>query len=327
MNEQPTTNYMVGKRPRLSIRRAGDPPKNNEGQIYCDHSDCRMAPPTFCRPSEWKHYRPYKCNEPGCVMNRGFTYAGGLLRHQREVHKKHADVKKLLMCPYGDCNRSTGNGFARRENLHEHLRRRHRHTNNGGSRFVDASEWDGAKCLPAGRIRRRHDSPNGDRSELRNEVERLRHEVENKGRRLEELERMIVSLQQPIPQLPQLQYKPEPIEQTVSVSQAAVPPEAPTVKDFTADEGKDPGRIAGELKDQARIALEAHTRCFTTALGIAKTGAVKQATDDFVFGVPRSSTAALRSPHPEGSVRKICLLLGQYLEALMEMIQQARVWP
>lgn len=54
MNEQPTMSYMEGTRPRLSVRRARDPPKNNEGQIYCDHPDCQMAPPTFRRPCEWK---------------------------------------------------------------------------------------------------------------------------------------------------------------------------------------------------------------------------------------------------------------------------------
>lgn len=30
------------------------------------------------------------------------------------------------MCPHQDCKRSTGNGFSRRENLREHLRRVHR---------------------------------------------------------------------------------------------------------------------------------------------------------------------------------------------------------
>jgi hypothetical protein len=43
-----------GSRPRLSVRRARDPPKNAEGQIYCDHTDCQAAPPTFRRPCEWK---------------------------------------------------------------------------------------------------------------------------------------------------------------------------------------------------------------------------------------------------------------------------------
>src|SRR3979490_2183598 len=80
-----------------------------------------------------KHDRPYKCMEPGCDKIQGFTYSGGLLRHQREVHKKNATTKKPLMCPYGDCNRSTGNGFTRQENLKEHLRRRHMHSENGTS--------------------------------------------------------------------------------------------------------------------------------------------------------------------------------------------------
>ena len=43
-----------GARPRLSVRRARDPPKNTEGQIYCDHIDCHEHPPTFRRPCEWK---------------------------------------------------------------------------------------------------------------------------------------------------------------------------------------------------------------------------------------------------------------------------------
>lgn len=55
MNEQaPPLSYMEGTRPRLSVRRARDPPKNPDGQIYCDHPDCQVAPPTFRRPCEWK---------------------------------------------------------------------------------------------------------------------------------------------------------------------------------------------------------------------------------------------------------------------------------
>ena len=48
--------YGVGgsKRPRMSIRRARDPPKTPEGQIYCDHIDCHLSPPYFKRPCEWK---------------------------------------------------------------------------------------------------------------------------------------------------------------------------------------------------------------------------------------------------------------------------------
>ncbi|KAJ5460919.1 uncharacterized protein N7458_002471 [Penicillium daleae] len=142
-----------------------------------------------------KHDRPYKCYEPGCDKIQGFTYSGGLLRHQREVHKKN-DTKPL-MCPYADCNRSTGNGFTRQENLREHLRRRHMHTEVvlTASPPVDAS------------LKRKHDSPNGELPDsqesgggLHNEVKRLRRESQEKDHRLEQLERIITHLQQAISQ-------------------------------------------------------------------------------------------------------------------------------
>lgn len=174
-----------------------------------------------------KHDRPYKCYEPGCDKIQGFTYSGGLLRHQREVHKKNTDSKKPLMCPYPDCNRSTGNGFTRQENLREHLRRRHMHTDdNTQPILVDFSELEGvrANSLPATGIKRRHDSieadlPGADENgvDLHNEVKRLRREVQEKDRRLEELERIVSGLQQSLPQPPQ------PDDPETSVSQVLPP--------------------------------------------------------------------------------------------------------
>lgn len=73
-----------------------------------------------------KHDRPYKCREPGCEKLLGFTYSGGLLRHQREVHKMHGGTKEALFCPVKECKRSSGPGFTRKENLNEHMRRVHR---------------------------------------------------------------------------------------------------------------------------------------------------------------------------------------------------------
>ncbi|KAI9792720.1 MAG: hypothetical protein M1816_001819 [Peltula sp. TS41687] len=120
-------------RRRRSINREREPPKNDQGQIYCDHADCASKLPTFQRRCEWKisskhmdkHERPYRCGEIGCEKLRGFTYSGGLLRHEREVHGKHGGLKKPLMCPYENCKRSSGAGFTRQENLNEHLRRVH----------------------------------------------------------------------------------------------------------------------------------------------------------------------------------------------------------
>lgn len=72
-----------------------------------------------------KHERPYVCTVPGCEKVQGFTYSGGLLRHEREVHGKHGGPKKAMFCPHPTCKRSGGKGFSRLENLQEHLRRVH----------------------------------------------------------------------------------------------------------------------------------------------------------------------------------------------------------
>lgn len=72
-----------------------------------------------------KHDRPYRCAHASCAKLQGFTYSGGLLRHEREVHGKHGGPKSQLMCPFMDCKRHTGKGFTRKENLNEHLRRVH----------------------------------------------------------------------------------------------------------------------------------------------------------------------------------------------------------
>lgn len=78
-----------------------------------------------------KHDRPYRCDQPECSKLQGFTYSGGLLRHQREVHKMHGGTGKQLFCPEKTCKRHTGSGFTRKENLQEHLRRVHRRTSTG----------------------------------------------------------------------------------------------------------------------------------------------------------------------------------------------------
>ncbi|KIW22376.1 uncharacterized protein PV07_12266 [Cladophialophora immunda] len=113
-----------------AFRRTRSPPRNEQGQMFCDHINCRGRNQTFKRVCEWnkhmdRHERPYKCREAGCELNPGFTYSGGLLRHQREVHKMHLSTKQPLFCPFPNCNRSSGTGFTRKENLEEHKRRRH----------------------------------------------------------------------------------------------------------------------------------------------------------------------------------------------------------
>ncbi|KAF7712897.1 Zinc finger C2H2 type domain-containing protein [Penicillium ucsense] len=204
---------MDGKRQRVRTRAL---PRNADNQIYCDHQDCQPMPPTFRRPCEWskhmdKHDRPFRCHEPGCNRGQGFTYSGGLLRHQREVHKKYTNAITPIVCPYTDCNRSSGNGFTRRENLREHLRRRHRHTddvNRGTSTVVNPWITEVGvpdNHLPAAFVDNcRDDSPSeilseaNDKGHLRNEFKQLLEEVQEQNRRLKELEHTVAALQSAI---------------------------------------------------------------------------------------------------------------------------------
>jgi hypothetical protein len=178
-----------------------------------------------------KHDRPYKCLVPGCEKLQGFTYSGGLLRHEREVHKMHGGTKKSLFCPFHDCKRSSGAGFTRKENLAEHVRRVHRRTSmsadmhglvirrdttmersplpeerGGGSLSVSTSPYTRAidfqeRDEDVGVKRKRGTSDSGafaDRGneEMRSEIKRLRQENEEKDERLRQLEQAVMALQQ-----------------------------------------------------------------------------------------------------------------------------------
>ncbi len=206
-----TSSEASGRRP-LATPRNQEPPKNAQGEITCDHEECAGSPPVFRRRCEWnkhmdKHERPYKCLEPGCDKVQGFTYSGGLLRHQREVHKKNVSTRAPLYCPHNTCNRSTGAGFTRRENLNEHLRRRH---NFGPDAVKQSSPFPTTPAvLPAAssnaaessRKRKRtmepksepeeevdfDDSGIADTEDLREQIKRLRSEIQIKDRALEQM--------------------------------------------------------------------------------------------------------------------------------------------
>lgn len=157
-----------------------------------------------------KHTRPYICEEPGCENLRGFTYLGGLLRHQREVHRRHGGPRAACFCPHQDCKRSTGVGFSRKENLAEHLRRVHR---DGAAQASAASQEmeqrPSSQTLPAaGTRKRRRKATAAEESEeeegpsshsqnsqcLRQEVKKLKRELKEKDERLRRLEEQVQRL-------------------------------------------------------------------------------------------------------------------------------------
>jgi hypothetical protein len=125
-----------------------------------------------------KHDRPYKCPADGCEKLPGFTYSGGLLRHQREVHNLHGGPRKQLNCPHPNCKRHSGKGFSRQENLNEHLRRVHTEMDviNGEDTEEEGAERAGMKRKRTGRE---------DGVDLRQEMARLRRENEELKRRSE----------------------------------------------------------------------------------------------------------------------------------------------
>ncbi len=88
-----------------------------------------------------KHDRPYRCQREECAKLQGFTYSGGLLRHEREVHNKHGGPKAKLVCPHPECKRHTGKGFTRKENLNEHVRRVHENKENQQSQSQGPSQF------------------------------------------------------------------------------------------------------------------------------------------------------------------------------------------
>ncbi|KAF7946978.1 uncharacterized protein EAE97_004227 [Botrytis byssoidea] len=166
--------------------------KDANGRFYCTWPGCTEEVKDFNRKCEWskhmdKHDRPYRCKEPGCEKLPGFTYSGGLLRHEREVHGKHGGPKKQLNCPHPNCKRHTGKGFSRQENLNEHLRRVH--TADTGmiqmsQMNMDETEEDASQAIITGMKRKRGNSK-GDVSEL----ESLREEIKKMKAENDELKR------------------------------------------------------------------------------------------------------------------------------------------
>ena len=145
-----------------------------------------------------KHERPYRCQAEGCEKLPGFTYSGGLLRHEREVHGKHGGPKNPLHCPHLNCKRHSGKGFSRQENLNEHLRRVH--TGEGGVGATgtgedtdDVASETATTAAPgtpgAGQKRKRGSAGNDDGDDLRDVIKRVRQENQELKKKIEDQEK------------------------------------------------------------------------------------------------------------------------------------------
>lgn len=158
-----------------------------------------------------KHDRPYKCPADGCEKLPGFTYSGGLLRHQREVHNLHGGPRKQLNCPHPTCKRFSGKGFSRQENLNEHLRRVHTDggelqahmqnavmsivTANGGGGGAGEETEDEGDARVGMKRKRNINSEDSSNADIRAEMARLRAENEELRKQSSNMQQQIVQLQ------------------------------------------------------------------------------------------------------------------------------------
>ena len=110
------------------------------------------------------HLKPYRCKVSACVAVP-FSSTACLLRHEREAHGMHGHGEKPHLCWFPDCDRSvSGNGFPRRWNLFDHMKRVHDHTghtssneSNSPSPSSVSSHYQGFAPLPL--RKRRPSSP------------------------------------------------------------------------------------------------------------------------------------------------------------------------
>lgn len=73
------------------------------------------------------HLKPFRCKVESCAKQE-FSSTACLLRHEREAHGMHGHGERPHLCHYPGCERSApGNGFPRRYNLFDHMKRVHDH--------------------------------------------------------------------------------------------------------------------------------------------------------------------------------------------------------
>ncbi|KAI9799730.1 MAG: hypothetical protein M1833_003849 [Piccolia ochrophora] len=97
-----------------------------EGTEGCDHKASKLK----CNYDKYidSHLKPYRCKVTSCG-DQQFSSTACLLRHEREAHGMYGHGTKPFECPYHGCERSgSGNGFPRRWNLYDHMRRVHDYT-------------------------------------------------------------------------------------------------------------------------------------------------------------------------------------------------------
>ncbi|CAK4032502.1 Hypothetical predicted protein [Lecanosticta acicola] len=81
------------------------------------------------------HLKPFRCKVEACSKQE-FSSTACLLRHEREAHGMHGHGDRPHLCFYPGCERGIpGNGFPRRYNLFDHMKRVHDHQDERSQSF------------------------------------------------------------------------------------------------------------------------------------------------------------------------------------------------
>ncbi|KAJ5135040.1 uncharacterized protein N7515_004318 [Penicillium bovifimosum] len=111
---------------------------HSDGKYYCPFATgekpCNHPPTTQkCAYQQVlpkyldSHLKPYRCKVAACIdAQLRFSSNACLFRHEREAHGLHGHGDNPHLCLWDGCERAVpGNGFPRRWNLYDHMRRVH----------------------------------------------------------------------------------------------------------------------------------------------------------------------------------------------------------
>lgn len=130
-----------------------------------------MIPSAFRQPSAFannvcskfvdSHLKPFRCKIEACSKQE-FSSTACLLRHEREAHGMHGHGDRPHLCFYPGCERGiTGNGFPRRYNLYDHMKRVHDHKDEP-SKAIQESHVPGSQAQRGSTSRKRRASSTSD---------------------------------------------------------------------------------------------------------------------------------------------------------------------
>lgn len=112
------------------------------------------------------HLKPYRCKSNDCSDTR-FSSTACLLRHEREAHGMHGHGAKPFLCLFEGCERThENNGFPRRWNLLDHMKRVHGYSASepsNNSESPSPSDSSTHKDRANGQRKRRTPSPTDNR--------------------------------------------------------------------------------------------------------------------------------------------------------------------